>query len=270
MIHLQPPSVVTSSGSNCDATAYEVKVNRPSHRTRIALVGALLLNAVLLAACGGGSGTSSMPASTGSTASTSSTGTTGTTGTTGSTTVGSTTTATPTLSGNGTATVTAGTAYSFTPTVSPGGLTLTFSAQNKPAWATLDVATGKLSGTPAAADIGTFANITITATNGTTSASLASFTITVAPAAAQTGTASLSWTPPTQNTDGSALTSLAGYFIYYGNTPGSLSNRIQVTNAGLTAYTISGLASGTTYFGITAYVASGAESALSNIGSKTI
>ena len=175
-----------------------------------------------------------------------------------------------TLTGDGTATLAAGTAYSFKPVASLIAATLRYAIANKPAWAAFDSSTGALTGTPAATDIGTYANVTITATSATTSVALAAFTLTVTPAPAATGSAALSWTPPTQNTDGSTLTNLAGYVVYYGSSPTALGNRIQISNPGLTAYTVSSLASGTYYFAIAAYSASGAESALSNVGNKSI
>jgi len=237
---------------------------------RIAGIAAMALGTLLLSACGGGSaGGSTTPASTG-VGSTSTTTTTGTTGTTGSSTSGSTTVATPTLSGDGSATLTAGSPYNFTPTASATASSLTFSVSNKPAWATFNVVTGQLSGTPGTSNIGTYSNITISATNGSTTATLAAFAITVAAAPASSGAATLSWTPPTQNTDGTSLANLAGYFIYYGSSASAMSNKIQITNPGLTDYTVTGLGTGTTFFAISAYASSGAESALSNIGSKTI
>ena len=232
----------------------------PSRTARIALITALILQAALLTACGSGD-------AGGSTATASAT---GTAGATGSSTPGSTSTAASTLSGDGSATIATGSAYSFTPAVGSTASTLTFSIVNKPSWATFSVSTGQLSGTPSVADVGSYANITISATNGKTSASLPAFTITVAANAASTGMVTLSWTPPTHNTDGTSLSDLSGYFIYYGSSPAALSNKVQVTNPDLTAYTISGLGTGTTYFAISAYAANGAESALSNVGSKTI
>jgi hypothetical protein len=85
-----------------------------------------------------------------------------------------------------------------------------------------------------------------------------------------TGSATLKWTAPTTNTNGSALTGLAGYHIYYGTSAGSMTNEIDVANAGTTSYVISNLSAGTWYFGIIAYTNSGLESAMSNVGSKTI
>ncbi len=116
-------------------------------------------------------------------------------------------------------------------------------------------ATGRLSGTPTAANAGTYSNIAISVSDGSLSASLASFTITVVQSS--TGSATLSWTPPTQNTDGTSLTNLAGYRVVYGRTASSLDQTVQVANAGTSAYTITGLASGTWYFRVKAYTSSG-------------
>lgn len=160
-----------------------------------------------------------------------------------------------------------GSAYSFQPTVAGSG-TLSYSIQNKPAWASFSTADGSLTGTPASGDTGDFSGITISVTNGTASATLPAFRITVA--GSSQGTAALAWNPPTQNTDGSSVSNLGGYTIYYGTSPNELTNKIQVTNSGLTSYTVSGLGAGTHYFGITAYTSAGVESEMSSIGSKTI
>jgi putative Ig domain-containing protein len=87
----------------------------------------------------------------------------------------------PTISGTPPTGVVAGQAYSFAPTTSdPSGKTLSFSISNGPAWATFSTSTGQLSGTPAAANVGTYSNIVISVSDGTASASLPAFTITVA------------------------------------------------------------------------------------------
>lgn len=85
--------------------------------------------------------------------------------------------------------------------------------------------------------------------------------------AAFAGTATLSWTAPTTNTDGTPLTNLAGFKVYYGTSPGSYGAPINVGN--VTSYPVTGLGSGTYYFAVTAYDASGSESGFSNEGSKT-
>ncbi len=101
------------------------------------------------------------------------------------------------------------------------------------------------------------------------SATLPAFAIVVSPLAAS-GTATLSWTPPTQNSDGSSLTNLAGYHLRYGTSAAALTNTVTLANAGLATYVITNLASGTWYFALTAYNASGEESDLSGVVSKLI
>ena len=175
----------------------------------------------------------------------------------------------PTISGTPATTVSSGAAYNFQPTGSdPDGNTLTYSIANRPSWATFNTSTGRLSGTPTASNAGTYSNIVISVSDGTLTASLPAFAITVVQASS--GSATLSWTPPTQNTDGSSLTNLAGYRIVYGRTATSLDQTVQVANAGTASYTITGLTSGTWYFRVKAYNSGGAESDVSNAGSKTI
>ena len=90
------------------------------------------------------------------------------------------------------------------------------------------------------------------------------------PPANSSGNATLDWMPPTENSDGSVLTNLAGYTVYYGNSPDHLTQSIKVANPGLTAYTIADLGSGTWYFAVTSYSASGVESTRSGTVSTTI
>ena len=72
----------------------------------------------------------------------------------------------------------------------------------------------------------------------------------------------LTWTPPTTNTDGTALTDLAGYRVYYGTSSGSYGSPIDVGN--VSTYVISNLAAGSYYFAVTAYDTAGIESNFSN------
>ncbi|MEJ0038465.1 MAG: putative Ig domain-containing protein [Gammaproteobacteria bacterium] len=175
----------------------------------------------------------------------------------------------PTISGSAPTSVQAGQAFSFTPTASDAdGDRLTFSIVSKPSWATFDAATGRLTGSPSA--VGTFANVTISVSDGTASASLAAFTVAVTAAAPVTGSATLSWTPPTTRADGSTLTDLAGYYIHYGTSAGTYTQTIPLSGTGLATYTIDNLSAGTYYFTVTAYDSAGAESPLSNVVSKTI
>jgi hypothetical protein len=175
----------------------------------------------------------------------------------------------PKISGTPSTSAKVGLAYSFTPTASDAnGDALTFSITNKPSWATFSTSTGKLSGTPSAT--GTFSSIQIKVSDGKTSTSLAAFTITVSSGSTTTGSASLSWTPPTRNTDGTTLTNLAGYKISYGTSSTSLSKTVTIANAGISSYVVDGLTSGTWYFSIKAYTSVGTESAASPVASKAI
>lgn len=176
----------------------------------------------------------------------------------------------PVISGSPATSVAVGAAYSFTPTASdPNKDVLGFGITGKPAWATFDSKTGKLSGTPSSAYGGTQNSVTIGVSDGKATASL-SFTLKVTGGSTTTSSATLNWSPPTKNTDGSSLTNLAGYRISYGTSPSSLTKTVQIANPGLSSYVIDGLTSGTWYFSLRAYTSSGSESSLSNPVSRTI
>lgn len=83
------------------------------------------------------------------------------------------------------------------------------------------------------------------------------------------GMATLSWTPSTQNTDGSTLNNLAGYRIHYGTATSELTQTIQV-GPSVTAYTLTDLTPGDWRFAVSAYTSAGAASSLSNIVTKVI
>jgi hypothetical protein len=178
----------------------------------------------------------------------------------------------PTISGSSPTSVIAGQAYSFQPSASdPDGQTLAFGIANKPAWASFNTSTGRLSGTPAAANVGTYSNVVISVSDGTASVALPAFTITVqaAPPAA-TGSATMRWVAPTQNVDGSALTNLAGYKVRYGTNQANLTQLIDVSSPSTTTVQIQGLTPATWYFTVSAYTNTGIESAPSVAASKTI
>ena len=176
----------------------------------------------------------------------------------------------PTISGTPLTAAKTNQAYSFQPTaVDPDGDTITFNVSNKPAWASFDTKTGKLAGTPSSSSTGKFSGITIVASDGTNSAQLGPFEITVA-STATTGSATLSWQPPTENADGSPLTNLAGYVIRYGTQSGALSLQVKISNPGITTAMIEDLAPATWYFTVSAYTSTGVESLPSAVGSKTV
>ena len=175
----------------------------------------------------------------------------------------------PTIQGAPGKSVLAGKAYSFQPAAADAdGDNLTFTAANVPAWATFSAATGRLTGTPAAADVGTYSGIKITVSDGKASASSATFAINVT--AVGSGSATVSWTPPTANTDGSVLSNLGSYLIVYGQSANDLGGSVQVDNPGMSRFVVENLTSGTWYFAVMAVNTSGNSSALSNVASKTI
>jgi hypothetical protein len=175
----------------------------------------------------------------------------------------------PKISGQPPTSVNVGATYSFTPTASDSAQrSLTFSVKNAPSWTKFNTSTGQISGTPSAAYAGTYSNIAISVSDGTASAALTAFAIAVNQIS--NGTATVNWTPPTNNADGSTLTNLAGYRIHYGTASTSLTQTVQVTNVGLTSYTLTNLTGGAWYFGVSAYTNGGQESALSAVVSKKI
>lgn len=168
------------------------------------------------------------------------------------------------INGTPTTQVSVGQAYSFTPSAQGSGLS--FSIQNKPSWADFSISTGQLGGTPTSANVGTYPNVVITASNGAATASLAAFTINVSAG----GQATLAWQAPTENTDGTAVDNLAGYIINYGQNASALSQSVNIGTPLTTKFTVNDLSSGTWYFAIVAYTADGSQSSLSNIVSTTI
>jgi hypothetical protein len=168
-------------------------------------------------------------------------------------------------------TATVGTAYSFQPTVSAGGAVVTFTATGLPPWLSFNTSTGALTGNPVAKDEGTTGHITIAASDGLSSASITPFTIRVSGApSAPTASIQLSWTAPTNNTDGTAITDLAGYHIYYGTSASELTKTIEVIGGASTTHVVAGLPAGTYYFSVMAYNAAGLRSGQSNVTSHTI
>ena len=188
--------------------------------------------------------------------------------------VSSPTTAALALQGTPATTVVAGTPYAFQPTVSQSATSVTYTINNRPSWAVFDTSTGELDGTPPLTSVGTTANITIMASNGLSAATIGPFNITVTAAPASppptSAKATLTWVAPTVNTDGTPLTDLAGYHIYYGMNPAQLPLEVILNGAALTTYVVNGLTAGVYYFAVTAFSSQGTESVLSDVVTKTI
>jgi hypothetical protein len=146
---------------------------------------------------------------------------------------------------------------------------LTFSVTNKPGWLSFSTSTGKLSGTPSSAHVGLHKDIRISVSDGQATVSLEPFSLTVSEPQPSTGSATASWAPPTERTDGTAIDGISGYKIYYGKSPTQLDQAVNL-GSGLTSYMIDNLDSGTWYFAVTATCSTGLESEKSSIASKSI
>jgi hypothetical protein len=175
----------------------------------------------------------------------------------------------PSISGDPPRAITIGSMYSFTPSASdPDGDKLTFEIDNKPEWASFDEGDGTLSGQPTLGNVGMFSNIKISVNDGEAKSSLSRFSISVD----QVGTLSttLSWTPPTENEDGTPLMDLAGYKIYWGTSPGDYTHSATINNAGITSYIVDNLNPGTYEFVATSFNTVGVESAFSAPTTKVL
>lgn len=178
----------------------------------------------------------------------------------------------PTLSGTPAVSVTAGAFYSFAPTaIDQDGDTLSFSIANRPAWASFNTSTGRLSGTPTEANVGVYDNIVIRVSDGISSSALPAFSIRVNTAQTATQSFTLRWVAPSTRADGSsiALSQISGYRIRYGTAPGSYTRTASVTD-GSTSYSFQSLAAGTYYFVVTAVDSGGRESGYSNAVSTQV
>src|SRR5882672_271069 len=126
----------------------------------------------------------------------------------------------PQIGGAPPASVAAGATYDFTPTASDAdGDTLTFSVRTKPAWVTFSATTGRLVGTPSAANVGNFPDLAIGVNDGQTTVELPLFSIAVMlpagnhapaisgvpPTSVQAGTV-YAFTPTASDADGDTLT----------------------------------------------------------------
>jgi Putative Ig domain len=170
----------------------------------------------------------------------------------------------PAVTGSPKTSVLADADFRFVPRASDSnGDVLTWSIQNKPAWATFDSFSGALMGHPTSSDIGTYEGIAITVSDGSVTIPLEPFSLTVI--SAGTAAVTITWLPPAVNDDGTPLTDLAGYFIYYGTDPNSLENVRAIHNMGISSHVIDGLVPGQWHFAIKSYNTAGIESDLSGV-----
>ncbi len=106
----------------------------------------------------------------------------------------------------------------------------------------------------------------LTCFNSSGAKASAKATVTVVDAAGSE-TATLSWNAPTSNVNGTPVTPLKGYTIYYGTSEGAMTQSLVVSGAAATSAEITGLGSGTWYFAVAADATDGTQSAKSDIGS---
>jgi hypothetical protein len=133
--------------------------------------------------------------------------------------------------------------FNFTPdAMDRDGDELIFSVNNLPGWALFDSATGSISGTPQAADVGLYSNIEITVSDGSASATLSGISITVNAVQQEP-----------------VLTSITGYSIYMGETADSLTLRTTLPMAASIGYTSSLSGAATYHFAVIAKDNSGAD-----------
>jgi hypothetical protein len=169
-----------------------------------------------------------------------------------------------------------GVTYELVPVATdPDGDALRFSAASLPAWASLDPATGRVSGTPGENDQGIYESITITVADATHSIVTPPFSITVVDEAepaveAGSGVAALRWEVPPSKVDGSPLDDLAGYRILYGHDAADLDQSVLITDPSVTSYQITALGTGTWYFAVVAVNAGGLEGPPTTLASKSI
>lgn len=177
----------------------------------------------------------------------------------------------PRISGSPSNQATVGQQWSFQPAISdPDGDNLNITASNLPGWLSLDTNSGRLRGTPTDADVQTWNGIRLSVSDGEATTSLPAFALTVVPQNSATGSVTLSWLPPTENTDGTPIVNLAGYRLLYGQVSQNYSSTIVITNPGITRYMIEGLSNGTWYFAIQTVTADGQVSDPSGEASKVI
>lgn len=174
----------------------------------------------------------------------------------------------PTISGVPNSSVLMGEQYSFSPTATDADNDpLSFNIQGAPNWLRIDANSGAVTGSPLLGDVGTYSGILVSVSDGTLSASLPQFSVAVVQNA--NGSVTLTWTAPTLNEDGTALTDLAGYKIHYGTSSGSYSVQIPV-DLGTTMLMVDNLVPDTYYFAATAINSSNIESRYSGEAIKVV
>lgn len=152
-----------------------------------------------------------------------------------------------------------------------GGVATTrASATSAPATTSASAATGATGrpSVPLAGSTSTAPSVTTDSSSSTTTTGVPAPALIAQQTAANTLT--VSWLAPTENTDGSALTNLHGYRIYYGTSKTDMSHKIDINTVGTQSFVVEDLAPGVWYFAVSAYNSKDIESTLSNVADGTI
>jgi hypothetical protein len=166
-----------------------------------------------------------------------------------------------------------GAAFDYQPVAQdPDRDTLRFTAVNLPAWASLDPASGHITGTPGPNDAGLYESISVTVADATHKVVTAPFSITVNPAVEEvaSGVASLQWELPPSKVSGEPLDDLAGYRILYGRSSSDLDHSVMIPDPAITSYQVSSLSPGVWYFAVVAVNSDGLEGPPTTLISKSI
>jgi len=177
----------------------------------------------------------------------------------------------PQLSGTPLESTTVDSSWSFQPDANdPEGDAMQFFVENAPPWTEFDPVTGLLAGTPGEGDLRLYEDILISVTDGLATVSLPPFSIEVLPQGSPSGSATLSWTPPTERVDGSPIGDLSGYRVLYGQSSGEYDRTTEIDNPSITRYVVENLGPGDWFFAVTVRTEDGLESAPSAEVSKRI
>jgi hypothetical protein len=169
-----------------------------------------------------------------------------------------------------------GATFDFQPAVQdPDRDTLRFTADYLPNWASLDPASGHISGTPGPDDAGLYESISITVADATHKVVTAPFSIVVNPAVnpaleSGSGVASLQWEMPPSKVSGEPIDDLAGYRILYGRSSSDLDHSVMIADPTTTSYQFSSLTSGIWYFAVVAVNSNGLEGPPTTLATKSI
>ena len=164
----------------------------------------------------------------------------------------------PTISGEAGAYARVGRNYVYQPSFNDAdGDALRFTATNLPPWASIDASNGRITGTPAANDLGAYEDITITVADASHRAVTSPFSITVL--SPPMGMATLHWEQPPAKVDGEPLDDLGGYRIVYGRNADDLDQSVFINDPSQTSYEFTTLEEGIWYFAVIAVNANGLE-----------